>query len=167
MAQHFLYLDLNRYLPLYLEHGDAADFLRPPFTPAWKARFAAADRMIGWMSDKARDHGVPLVVVFLPNRPETALVSMPRAGIDPFALPNALGRIVRAHHAIFVDLTRMTAAANAPNSLFYPIDGHPTAAAHALIAKALVPLLVSKVHALAICSSEHRQPTTIDLSQAS
>ena len=58
MAQHFFYLNLPRYVPLYLKHGDAADFLRPPYTPAALARSAIGPRVCSAKSRRARQAGV-------------------------------------------------------------------------------------------------------------
>ena len=37
-AQHIMFQNPELYLRLYLHYGDKADFLRPPFTPAWRQR---------------------------------------------------------------------------------------------------------------------------------
>jgi hypothetical protein len=151
MAQHFFYLNLPRYIPLYLKHGDAADFLRPPYTMLWRARLAFADRIIGKIADQANAAHVPLIVVFMPNRAETALAAFPQAGIDPYALPDALRQIVHSHGGAFVDVTQIAKGLKQQDHLYYPVDGHPTGDGHALIAQALQPVLLADARALGQC----------------
>ena len=74
MAQHFLYENLDSYLPLYLKHGDEADFLRPPFSPAWRRRLAVFDREVAEISARAREAGAPMTLVFVPQRAQALLV---------------------------------------------------------------------------------------------
>lgn len=82
MAQHFFYLSLPRYVAFYLRHRDAADFLRPPFTPAWRTRLAFADRTIGSVADQAHRAGVPFIVLFMPR-----LLFPPVRGPESMPLP--------------------------------------------------------------------------------
>lgn len=158
LAQHFFYLDLNRYIPLFLQHGDGADFLRPPFTSAWKLRLAVADETIGRIASQAGTAHVPMIVVFMPSRAEAALstfTSLP-PGIDPFALGQALSEITRRHKARFVDVTLLTRRLSDVGNLYYPVDSHPNGQGHALIAAALEAALKSDVPAFESCNSPKR-----------
>ncbi len=154
IAQHFFYLDLDRYIPLFLRHGDSADFLRPPFTPAWQLRLRIADETIGQVAGQALVAHVPFIVAFMPSRAEAALAAgkdrPPR--LDPFALGWALARIARVHDAQFVDVTQ--AARDVPgvaNADYYPVDGHPNGQGHAMIADALEMALVGGTPAFEGC----------------
>ena len=159
MAQHYFYLDLGRYIPLFLQHGDSADFLRPPFTPAWQLRLRIVDETIGRVADQAQAAHVPLVVAFMPSRAQAALAArqdMP-PGLDPFALGRALAWIVGVHGAQFVDVTQ--AAREVPgvaNGDYYPVDGHPNGQGHAMLADALETALVSGTTAFKGCHLPQR-----------
>jgi hypothetical protein len=154
-AQHFNYEDQDRYIPLYLRHADQADFLRPPFSKVWRLRLQIADMTLSRIADQARRAGVPLIVVFMPARGQailSAAKSEPK-GIDPFALDRAIGEIARRNHAAFVDVTQITSKTAKVADDFYPVDGHPNAFGHALIAQGLGRTLVDQVPAFASCAA--------------
>lgn len=150
-AQHFLYSNLPRYLPLYLQHGDEADFLRPPLSPAWEARLGLADRVLGAIADEAQAAHVPFLVAYVPSRAQAALVAIPQRGVDPFALPNTLSVIVRRHNAKFVDVTTLMGRRGEDSELYFPADSHPTGAGHQVIASAIRGAL-NDVPAFSTCS---------------
>jgi hypothetical protein len=78
VAEHFLFKNRDTYLRLYLRYGDKADFLRQPFSTAWQRRFDDMDLIIGGMAEKLRSANVPFIVIPVPSRAETVLLSMPR-----------------------------------------------------------------------------------------
>jgi hypothetical protein len=153
-AQHFIYKDPNRYIPLYLRHGDEADFLRPPFSKAWRLRLQVADMTLGRIADQAHQAGIPMIVVFMPARGQAILSASPSEpkGIDPFALDGAIAQIAHRNHAAFVDVTQVTRTAANVADDFYPVDGHPNDLGHALIAQGLSKVLVGQVPAFAACT---------------
>ncbi len=153
-AQHFLYKDPSRYIPLYLRHGDEADFLRPPFSQAWRLRLRVADMTLGAIARQTRQAGIPMIVLFTPARAQailSATASAPK-GIDPFALGRAIGDIARENHAGFVDVTQTARGTAKVADDFYPVDGHPNDQGHALIAGALGQALVTQAPAFAACA---------------
>ena len=154
IAEHYFYLDLGRYTSLYLQHGDAADFLRSPLTPAWQRRLRIADDTLGRISEQANKAHVPVVVVFMPSRVEAALSTSRAvpAGVHPFQLGQAVARIARRHRAAFVDLTRLASGMpNVADRAYYPVDGHPNGQGHALIASGVERALVTQVPAFESC----------------
>ncbi len=156
MAQHFLYEHLDTYLPLYLKHGDEADFLRPPFSEAWKLRLAIFDRELDEITARTQAAGVPFMLVFVPQRAQAMLLRWKNLppGIDPTLLGRALGDLARRHGVAYVDLTATIGErADAP-SLYYPVDSHPNAAASAIIADGVVDGLLREDAALATCRDQ-------------
>ena len=159
VAQHYFYRDLDRYLPLYLKHGDAADFLRPPFTPAWRARLAMADRVIAATARQAQAAHTPFIVVFFPSRAQAALSwSAPPPGVDPTALGRALGEIARRDGAAFVDVSAAVRSETARDDMYYTVNGHPTGLGHRLMAQALDHELVSDGSAFGRCRPAPTSP---------
>lgn len=154
MAQHFLYQDLDQYLPLYLSHGDEADFLRTPLSPAWRARLDLLHETVSAVTAQAGPAGVPVLVVFVPSRPQAALARWPRrdAGLDPTALGRALEKEVQRAGAQFLDLTADFAARPDAAALYYPVDGHPNAQGQAVIASGLVAGLAARGDLPAACA---------------
>ena len=153
VAQHLLYQNLDSYLPLFLKHGDEADYLRPPFTPAWQQRFRQLDTDLGQVADRIRAARVPLLVVFVPLRAQAALVKWPALppGVDPHAIGRAIGAIAAKHGLLYSDLTDTIAARPNPADLYYPVDTHPTSAGHKVIAQAVVSALLHDIPALGPC----------------
>ena len=153
MLQHVMYRDENRYIPMFLKHGDSIDYLRPPFTPVWQMRLRIADLVVQRIADKASAAGVPLIVAFVPQRAQAALSANPAAAkdVDPFALGHALAQSVAAHGATFVDITELTRDVAKQSGLFYPVDTHPTALGHALIARGVERALLAAAPAFEAC----------------
>ena len=123
-------------MPLYLNYGDNADFLRPPFTSRWQERLRIFDLLLTELSNAAEKRGVPLTIAFVPQLAETALQaskSVP-AGVDPDALPQALREITSRHGAAFVDTSRDLRKQQNPMLLYYRVDSHPSGAGQPIIA---------------------------------
>jgi hypothetical protein len=141
VAQHFLFQDRDAYLRTI--SGDKDDYLRQPFTPAWRQRFAVFDLIVGNMAERLQAAGVPLVVIPVPSRKEAALFGVRQLPphIDPFAFGRQIATIAYNHRAQYVDL--MGAFSRVPDSerLFYVADGHPAVEAQRVIARALVEKL--------------------------
>jgi hypothetical protein len=154
-AQHFVYEDPDRFIPLYLRHGDQADFLRPPFSKAWQLRLRVADTTLSRIADQAHKANIPLIVVFMPARGQAILSAsshLPQ-GVDPFVLDKAIGDIARRNHAAFVDVTDITRKADKVAADYYPVDGHPNSRGHALIAQGLGRALTNGVAAFSGCAA--------------
>ena len=134
VAQHFHFQDMAVYLPLYLSYGDKADFLRPPFTPAWQIRLGRFESLIGEMSARARKAGTPFAIAFIPQEAELALMArhpLP-PGVDPGALPRALSAIAARHGVNFVDASAALQTHAQPERLYYQVDGHLSGAGQPL-----------------------------------
>ena len=127
MTQHYLFHDPSIYLPLYLRYGDRADFLRPPFSEKWRERLRALDKIVAGLATRARHASVPFVFVFIPQEAEVALMADGRSappGIDPAALPAAIGAIAARHGASFIDTSLGLRRDPAPEHFYYIVDGH-------------------------------------------
>ena len=152
-AQHMLFENVDEYVSLYLRYGDKADFLRPPFGPLWQKRLADYDRLLGRIADKLREHGVPLLLVFVPQRAQAALLSEHAApsSVDPYAFGQAIGRIAARHHVDYVDLSAAFSRISDAARLYYPVDGHLSGDGHAVVAGAVAHSLIDDIPALATC----------------
>ena len=140
VAQHFLFENKETFLRVYLLYGDKADFLRQPFTSAWQKRFADVDVLIGGMADKLRAAGIPLLVVAVPSRAESALLSSPQLppNVDPFAFGRRIDEIAAKHGAGYVDLTGVFSEIPDAQNMYYVVDGHVTADGQAVMARAIL-----------------------------
>jgi len=144
VAEHFLLQNRDTYLRLYLNYGDKADFLRQPFTPAWKQRFEDVDLIMGDMTAKIHAAGIQFVVMPVPSRAEAAILSAPHVppGVDGFAFGRELENMAARHGAAYVDL--MEPFSKIPNSqdLFLIVDGHVDSSGQKVMARALTRKLL-------------------------
>jgi hypothetical protein len=153
IARRYAFQDPDRYVLNYLQRGDVADYLRPPFSPNWRMRLAVADATIGRIAAKAAAAQVPLVVVLVPGRAQALLSrdGADRHQADPFALGQALAPIARAHRADFVDMTAAIRDRPDPGGLFFEIDTHPNPAGHAALARIVEQRLLADANGFASC----------------
>jgi len=153
-AQHFLFQDRPRYVDMYMLHGDSADYLRNPLTPAWEGRLADLELLLGEMNQRFRAQGIPMVFALAPTRAQVALLDpgLRKAGLDPWIFDNRMKAMARAHGFGFVDALGDFAAFDRPEQLFLAVDGHMTAQGHDVVARALANGLVREApSAFAAC----------------
>jgi GDSL-like lipase/acylhydrolase family protein len=144
VAKNLYYKDKEGYMNLYLNYGEKANFLRPPFSAFWQTRLAAYDELLGKMAEKAHGQKVPLVLVYIPQQAQAVLLGMkdlPR-GVDPRAFSRAVGVLAAKHEINFVDTSEAFGRTSNPTDLYYRVNGHPSGAGHAVIAKAVVAQLL-------------------------
>ncbi len=126
VAQHFMFRNPALYVPLYLQYGDKADFLRSPFTVPWQTRLQWLDVLVGKLQAEASGAGVPFMIAFIPQEAQVALMAgrYQSGAVQPEALPNPIGAIARKHGALFKDTSVALRAEPKPEQLFYQVDGH-------------------------------------------
>ena len=158
VATHFAFADPARFAALYLNYGDRADFIRPPFTPAWRQRLGLLDAMLGRMQARLGAAGVTLVLAYVPSRVQAIYLSAPRlpSGIDPFAFGREIGRIAARHDAAYVDVSEVFARTPDAGRLFYPQDGHLNAAGHPLVGRAIAAQVLASAPAFRDCAPAGR-----------
>ena len=153
MGQHFLYMNEDEYLPLYLQHGEEADFLRPPLSKVWQAKLAMFDQEVGDISRRAKANGTSVMIVYVPQRAQALLLKwhhLPK-GIDPSLLGQEIGTIAARHDVAYLDLTRALGERPDVVNLFYPVDSHPDAAGSKIIGQSVATAIVAQESALARC----------------
>jgi hypothetical protein len=153
VAMHFAFSDPNRYLRFFSQHGDSADYLRPPLSAAWRFRLEKVDETVASIAAAAQTAHVPLLLMRAPPRPAVLLAHAPAAfpKLDEQVLPTALAGIARQHGAIYVDSTALESSAPNWNKLYFVADGHPNAEGHRFMAAALRHALVENVAPLRAC----------------
>jgi hypothetical protein len=158
VAQHFLYENLEVYLPLYLKHGDEADYLRPPLSLAWRRRLELFDQEVAQIAAQANAANVPFMVVFVPQRAQAALLQWKHlsSDIDPDLLGKALGDVARRNGALYLDLTRTIVANGSVKGLYYAVDSHPNGTASAIIADSILSAMTMFQLLPATCTHQSR-----------
>lgn len=145
VAQYFYFKDAKAFTDLYLLYGEKADFLRTPFTPFWQNRLDTYEKLLTDMADQAHAANVPLILVYVPQRAQVAMLSgtPTPSGVDPWALSKAIGDIALRHGVVYVNTSDDFSHLKNAADLYYPVDGHPSGAGHAVIADAVVSRLIS------------------------
>jgi hypothetical protein len=145
LAQHFAFNDSRRFANLYLTYGDRADFMRPPFTAAWRERLAKLDDQLGKMQAKAAAAGVKLVLTYVPSRAQAIFLAddHPQSNVDGFAFGRAIGDIARKHDVPYLDTSEMFSHLHDAGALFYPHNGHLTAEGQPLVGDSIARSIVN------------------------
>jgi hypothetical protein len=119
--------------------------LRAEFSQEWKERIKKFEGYAADIGQRARTVGVPIVVVMVPNAAQAAMISMGEwpKGFDPFMLDKELGSITTRHGGTYIDILPDFRATSNPQQHFYPINGHPDAEGHAIMAGFLTNELTS------------------------
>jgi hypothetical protein len=135
----------GQYIRSYLKNEDDAGFLKTEQSENWQRRLAAFQTYADDFERQARAAGVPLVAVLVPNRAQTAMISVGEwpAGYDPYKLDNELREIIQSHGGTYIDILPDFRAIPNPEQHYFPVDGHPDADGHAMISRLLAKELTS------------------------
>jgi hypothetical protein len=138
-AQHFMFQDRDTYARLFLMYGDKADYLRPPFTPAWEQRFRDIDVILGDMAKTVHAAGLDFVLLVGPQRIQAALLGNEQLGknLDPFAFGRRITEIAERHGILVLNSLPAFAQVPGAEKLFYAVDGHLNAGGHDVLAAAV------------------------------
>jgi hypothetical protein len=133
-------MDRDTFVRLYLRNGDESDYLRTPFTEAWKSRLEFVDALVDRMSSRANERSVPVSVSFVPFAPSAVLAGSPgvEPDLDPFAFDRTVEAIASNHGSQYIDILRPMSRVAEPTDMYYSVNGHPNAAGYAVVASAVV-----------------------------
>jgi hypothetical protein len=163
MAQHFMFRDPSVYLPLYLQYGDKADFLRSPFSPRWQVRLAILQSYISRMAESSHTAGVPFAIAFVPHEAEIGFMTRDQPlpnGVYPMALPNAIEAMAKRYDVGFIDTSVALRKEKAPEKLYYQVDGHLSGQGQPIAAAYIAQQFTEKMHPFDQCKA--RQTATLD-----
>ncbi len=146
LLQHFLYMSPSQYIVASLSHGGGTqESLRDRLSAEWQDHLLQFDKSYAEVQQRATKAGVPLVVVLVPGRVQAAMISAGQwpAGYDPYGLDNELHRIVEKHGGTYIPVLQDFRAIPNPEHDYYPVDSHPNASGHAILAGLLAKELTS------------------------
>lgn len=128
------YLTLPQGAEGFWDAGPEA--LRAQPSPEWQAHLRAFEHSAVDVERMASAAGVPLVAVLVPNRAQAAMISMGKwpPGFDPYTIDRELRFIITSHGGIYIDILPDFGAIPNAERHYYPLDGHPDAGGHAIIA---------------------------------
>lgn len=159
LLKHFLYKNQGLYVKSFLKNDMRAGFLRTQPSAGWQEalhRFEIDDAII---ESQAKAGGTQIVAVLAPNRAQAAMISMGEwpEGFDPYKLNNELRAIITSHGGTYIDILPDFRSLPNPEQYFFPVDAHPNAKGHAIIADLLARELTSG--AVPALKAASQQPT--------
>lgn len=164
LLRHYLYESQSQYVKAYLMGGEDAGLLTATPSATVQDRLRQFDVNTTNITGKAKEAGVPLVAVLVPNRAEAAMISMGQwqDGFDPYMLDNELRSIVTSHGGTYIDILPGIRAIPNADRYYFPVDGHLDNAGNEVISKLLadelvsgaVPSLASATHSQAVAIKE-------------
>jgi hypothetical protein len=146
MFRHFLYESHIETVKSVLREFDSdGGYLRSELSAAWQSllrRFETDAADIEWQATSAR---IPLVATLLPERGQAAILSAAEwpDGFDPYKLDKELRSIVVRHGGSYIDILPGFRGLPQAEHLYFPMDGHPNAAGHAVFSSLLAKELTS------------------------
>ena len=153
-AQHFMLLDTQVLYEAFTNMGASREVFNSPQTPVGERKYAEFAKTLDQTMAKLNGSGVPLVVMAVPNRFASAVLSNRShlEGLDPLWFGRHVSEIAVRDGALALDVTPEFAAYPHAERLFYPVDNHPTGEGNAVIARALVDRLTDgSIPQLAAC----------------
>jgi hypothetical protein len=135
----------DEYITSYLRNGDNANFLKSKPDAKWQLELQYFNAELAGIAGRAKNAGVPLVAVFVPNRAQAAMISKGDwpAGYDPFKLENEVRDSVMNGGGHFIDILPDYRGVPSPERAFFPIDGHPDSDGQAIIFRFLAKELTN------------------------
>lgn len=145
LLRHFMYQSPSLYVKASLL-GEGSEFLKADQGAQWQTRLRHINRLAAEIEGQAKEAGVPVVAVLLPNRAAATLISRGEwpAGIDPYKVDGELRSIMTSNGVTYIDiLPDFQAVPNAEKD-YFAVDGHPNADGHAVISKFLAKELTKR-----------------------
>lgn len=135
----------DEYIKSYLRDGENANFLKAAPDSGWQMQLQYFDTELAEYVGRAKNAGVPLVAVFVPDRAQAAMLSSGNwpVGYDPLKLENQIRDSVVNHGGQFIDILGDYRHIPSAERDYFPVDGHPDADGHAIIAKLLTKELTN------------------------
>jgi len=145
LIQHYIFLSQSEYVKLYLARGAQSGFLDAEPDSDWRHRLELFNSYSADFEGQANAAGVPVIVTLVPNRAQAAMISMGHwpPGYDPYKLGEEVRAIVASHGGTYIDILPDFRTVPNPEQYYYPIDNHPDASGHAIIADMLARELTS------------------------
>jgi hypothetical protein len=120
-------------------------FLKSEPSPKWQMRLEEFDSNAADIEGQAREAGIPIVAVLVPDRTQAAMISMgdwPR-GFNPYKLDGDLRSIIVSHGGIYIDILPDFRTIPNPQLGYFAVDVHPNADGHRIISGLLAKALTS------------------------
>ena len=137
----------EEYVNSYIGNEGNGGFMRAELGPDWKRQLQYFDADVTEIQAKAKAAGVPFVAVLIPNRAQAAMIAngnWPK-GYDPYRLDQELRKVIERNGGTYLDILPYYRNIAAPEQNYFPVDGHPDAKGHAVVAELLTKELTKGV----------------------
>lgn len=116
---------------------DTVGFMRQPTSALWLERIQQFDGNAQRIMEQAQKAGVPVVAVVLPADASAAMISRGSwpAEFDPYWLGGQVRTVVESRGGIYLDILHGLRTIPEPDRNYYPVNGHPDAAGHAVLSR--------------------------------
>jgi hypothetical protein len=151
VLKHYFYgsQSQSEYVESYLHNEEDAGFLKAQPNARWRHLLANLDSDAAVFEQQASAEGIPFVAVLVPNRAQAAMISMPQRdwpkGYDPFQLDREVRTIIQSHGGTYIDVLPGFRSIPNPEQHYFPVDGHPDTAGHAMISSLIANELAKKL----------------------
>jgi lysophospholipase L1-like esterase len=141
LLRHFLYQSQSLYVSSILMQGrHDAQTLRAGPSQDQQRHLEDFDSYAAGIETRARAAGVLLVVTYVPNH--GALAALVSKGVwpanySPYEMDDELRAIILRHGGTYIDILPDFRNMPNPEKGYFPVDGHPNANGHAVIARLL------------------------------
>jgi hypothetical protein len=147
MLQHLL-IEIespDQYVGSYLRNDNDAGFLAAEPGEKWQRFRRYFQVAASGFEARAKAAGVPFTAALVPNRAEAAMISTGEwpNGYDPYKLDGDLRAFIVNHGGTYIDILPDYRLVPNPERHYFPVDGHPDAAGHAMISRMLAKELSS------------------------
>jgi hypothetical protein len=145
ILRHYLYRSQSLYLASSLMPGAENDYPRAVQSSDWQEKLAQFEIDAAEIESKARAAHIPLVAAYCPNRTPAAMVSAGKwpGDYNPYKLDDQLRSIITSHGGTYIDILPDFHEIPNPEQGYLPLDGHPDARGHAIIAAFLAKKLTN------------------------
>jgi hypothetical protein len=113
----------DEYIKSYLRDEDNANFLKTEPNSKWQQQQQLFDAELAAIAGRAKNAGVPLAAVFVPNRPQAAMLSHGdwSPDYDPFKLENQVRDSTVSHGGLFIDILGDFRRIPGPERDYFPV----------------------------------------------
>jgi hypothetical protein len=127
----------NQYVDSYLKNDEDAEFLKTEPNAQWQDLLGNFEIEAEGIEQQAKNAGVPLIAVLIPNRAQAAMISTNSwpSGYDPYRLDNQLRAMIVSQSGTYIDILQDFRNSPAPEQYYMPVDGHLTVKGHQMIAQ--------------------------------
>jgi hypothetical protein len=140
LLKHVLYQNGDFYIRQYLaRQDDGIAYLRTTPSAVLDHHLQRFAECLAEVRRRASAAGAIVVVTSIPDRAQAAMISRHEwpAGADPYRFGNAIRRIAEDQGVTYLDVPRRFSTITSPERHYFPLDGHPDAQGHAVIAATL------------------------------